>query len=100
MSKRKKIGDIPVDAGCVMIVDPCYVLPFGDEDAPFTYEKFLEKMEETGYPDVLNMDFSEEHSVPLGFIVESGYGDGYYPVYVEYSDGRVSRITIEFIGDE
>jgi hypothetical protein len=34
-------------------------------------------------------------------VFSSGYGDGVYPVYVQYNeDGRVAKVLIEFIGDE
>jgi len=33
----------------------------------------------------------------LGVLVSTGYGDGVYPVYAEFKDGRVSKVTIEFI---
>jgi hypothetical protein len=31
-------------------------------------------------------------------VVETGYGDGLYPVYAEIAaDGRVARVTVEFL---
>ncbi|NDE78920.1 MAG: DUF4241 domain-containing protein [Chitinophagaceae bacterium] len=34
-------------------------------------------------------------------VFSSGYGDGVYPVYVQYNDdGRVAKVLIEFIGDD
>jgi hypothetical protein len=37
----------------------------------------------------------------LGMVVDSGYGDGEYPVYAEIGiDGRVTSVTIDFIGEE
>ena len=41
----------------------------------------------------------------VGAVCSTGFGDGLYPVYVEYADEgawgrRVKRLVIEFIGDE
>jgi hypothetical protein len=33
-------------------------------------------------------------------VFNTGYGDGYYPVYVKYNeDGRVVKVVIDFEGD-
>ncbi len=34
-----------------------------------------------------------------GVVVSSGYGDGYYPVWVTYKDGRVAKVEIVFVDE-
>jgi len=104
MSDWQKIGTLPVDAGCIMLVDPCYVLPdsrqnsSGDvvKEAPYDYKDMLEGMEEEGWPREFKVK-PKNYSMPLGMIVESGYGDGEYPVYAEYNrEGRLVKVMVDF----
>jgi len=87
-----------VDAGLCWVGDPCYVL--GDDASSRVHDwmDFCEKISDM-----------KNHAAPLGegvgFAIHTGYGDGSYPVYIETSDEgswgeRVSRITIEFLGEE
>tara|TARA_R100001086_G_scaffold227509_2_gene146655 strand:+ start:496 stop:957 length:462 start_codon:yes stop_codon:yes gene_type:complete len=36
----------------------------------------------------------------LAIVSSTGYGDGSYPVYAEYSEGRVKSLTVEFFKGE
>lgn len=91
----EKIGTLYVDAGIVMVGDPCYTL---SDDASHrtevakSWDKFCEA---TG---------SEKVSAPFGkgtaLVVSSGYGDGEYPVYVEWDGGRVARLIVDFIPED
>lgn len=93
--KGQQVGTVYVDAGMVWVGDPCYVM--GDDASSRVHDwikDFCDKL-----------DMSKSVDTPLGmgtgFAIESGYGDGEYPVYVAYDrDGRVKRITIEFDEDE
>jgi hypothetical protein len=90
MSKvvTKKIGYVDVDAGCVWIGDPCYIVGT-DKPELQSWESFIGKM-----------DFSKNYEAPLGqgvgVLVSSGYGDGSYPVTVEIEDDRVKSLTVTF----
>ena len=95
---REKVGTVFVDAGLVWIGDPCYVM--GD-DASSRVTNWI-----TGFCDKLT---ERNVNTPLGkgtgMAISSGYGDGEYPVYVEYSDEgawgvRVKSVTVEFLEDE
>ena len=95
---RKKIGTVMVDAGIVMIGDPCYTLP---DDGSFRGEtardwgKFVDAL-------YTESEGREGHNyAPLGdgisVVVPSGYGDGEYPVYANVNDeGRVTSVTVQF----
>ena len=87
---KNKIG---VDAGCIWVGDPCYIM--GD-DASFKVKDWQEFCN--------TLDFDATVQTPLGegigMLINSGYGDGCYPVDIEYSEGRVAKVTITFIGDD
>lgn len=95
MSAWVKIGECGVDSGQIMIVDPCYVLVDDDREEKngYTYRELLEEWNK--------VDWRPLHlNVQDGVVVSSGYGDGLYPVYAKYKDGRVSAVKIDFIGEE
>lgn len=96
--KRKesvKIGEIGVDAGLVWIGDPCYILHKGEDFPPElgkSWDEFCDIVlgkEPSSGPTVVDFD-------GLGVVASTGYGDGTYPVFAEFEDGRVKKITIEF----
>lgn len=102
----EKIGNLPVDAGCILLSDPCYVLPdsrYPNEDEqveiPYDYATMLEEMKVAEWPRVFNVQ-PKNYSNPLGLIVESGYGDGLYPVYAKFNkEGRLIQVMIDFDED-
>lgn len=97
----EQIGTIFVDAGIVMVGDPCYSLPDDGshrDDVARDWPRFCDAT----FADPNNAD---GYSTPLGdgisLVVSSGWGDGEYPVFVERSpEGRIARLVVEFIGDE
>lgn len=91
----ERIGKVFVDAGIVMVGDPCYSLPDDGSHRISDWDEFCKVM-------FKDENYDKGYSKPLGdgvaIVVESGYGDGEYPVFVERaSDGRVSRLIVEFI---
>ena len=113
---RELVGMIGVDAGMVMVVDPCYIeAGFANDEvnAEGRAEKWRairdgEVPEKPGlnYLDccavVCNADgHVGELDGGAAVVTESGHGDGRYPVYVERDfDGRVVSLTVEFDEDE
>lgn len=109
---RQLVGHVSVDAGCVMVGDPCYTLP--DEGSSRTddvrdWRKFCDRMfdEKNKLAEGVVAPFDWREA---GLVVDSGYGDGTYPVYVDYvpddlfphlkGKPRVARLVVEFISDE
>lgn len=90
---RVKVGQVPVDSGQVFVVDPCYVLSgeYG-EDSPYGRACAASLSDERAG------QFSTDGGLFADAVCTStGWGDGVYPVYVEYDrDGRVARLTVEF----
>jgi hypothetical protein len=106
------IGHIGVDSGQMMLCDPCYIESHWKEENDFDMGA-----SDRDEPD--NTDFSYRGACEttlakvsagvlgngIAAVCSTGFGDGSYPVYVEYSDEgewgrRVKRMVIEFIGDE
>jgi hypothetical protein len=119
MIQRKQIGVVGVDAGMVMVTDPCYLADFDSEAAHDSVvgnlnEATAQPAREEGYPynyggacgascnsdQAGQLNFGAGHA-GAGVVASSGYGDGTYPVFAEYNDeGRVARLTVEFLGDD
>ena len=96
------VGHFSVDSGQAMVGDPCYL---DDWDTNKNEDWDLEgKLGQYSYhgasATTLANNFGELGNA-TAVVFSTGYGDGLYPVYAEMNDdGRVSRIVIEFIGDE
>lgn len=79
-----------VDAGCVMVGDPCYWVDGMDYDVQICDGWEGSKV------------ISSRTVEGAGVVVSSGFGDGVYPVFIERdpSSGRVARLVVEFILDD
>ena len=113
---RVKVGEVPVDSGQVFVVDPCYVL---DGDVAFEDDKVVT---DNPYSRACAASCSDANAgpfrasavthTPLGKPIDlnampdavctsTGWGDGLYPVYIEYGDdGRVARLIVEFMEND
>jgi len=103
---RKQIGVVGVDAGVLMVGDPCYFWPNGDQKSAAV--ESLETWGEVcalmqggpGKDSGIQLNFARGHA-GLGVIVETTCGDGCFPVYLETGhrgeNGRGSsrRLVIE-----
>jgi hypothetical protein len=99
----EQVGMIGVDAGLCWIGDPCYcVTPDATEHPAATWSEFCDKLfgSSEDVPKTRQWRYKRGHN-GLGVSVETGYGDGTYPVYVKYnSEGRVAEVRVVFIGVE
>jgi hypothetical protein len=94
-------GSFAVDSGQAMVGDPCYLDQWKtDEGVEWNLEgKEGQYTYQGASATTISNDFGE---LGLGSAVvfNTGYGDGYYPVYVQMNDdGRVSKVVIDFEGD-
>lgn len=102
---RQQIGQVWVDSGQVMIVDPCYLsswdtsendysATYNDGEGPFGFS----------YNGACNATLSYKHAAQLehGAVASStAYGDGSYPVFATYNnEGRIEKLEILFDWDE
>jgi len=110
MITKTLIGRVPVDSGQIMIVDPCYVLDgdvrFAEDNKTVTSDNPYSRACAASMGGEMAGPFST-HGGNMDDAVcsSSGYGDGMYPVYIEYEDCgswgvRVKSITIEFINED
>jgi len=93
MKKRKtrQVGQVCVDTGQVVIVDPCLLAKQGNEKELFE-ECCFRTLAKKGAGPVFNR---------MAVVSETGYGDGFYPVFATYDEhGRVAELKIEFIRAE
>lgn len=106
MSTYTKI--ISVDAGIVMIGDPCYTWPsdaasrtkYGNGDWQAFCNALYENDKESDKPTM-----AEPFGAGMGVVVASGYGDGAYTLTIETTDEgiwgeRVKSVTLTFIEDD
>jgi len=116
MADRKNgkwlVGRVGVDAGMVMVGDPCYLDKYGKEssdgfewvesevDAQKTKQKY-----DYSYSGACAATLGDNLAGELGradaVAVSSGYGDGVYPVYAHYNhEGRIERLEVVFVNDD
>jgi hypothetical protein len=94
------VGQVAVDSGQIMIIDPCYInADFVKEFDPATKGKPSSSYE-MNYDGCCNATLSSKGYGQLeGLAIACGtlYGDGVYPVYAEFDNrNRVKTLTIDF----
>lgn len=98
------IGHFAVDSGQAMVGDPCYLDDWELWSSEVeNFEDHVNKVGEYGYLGCANATLTNSYGV-LGngksVVFNTGYGDGYYPVYAEIVDGRVAKVVIEFFNED
>jgi hypothetical protein len=108
---RYRVGSVGVDAGMVMVGDPCYLDKWGKDSANGTeyIDNEVAEQQESGeykytYSGACAATLGEHGAGELGnadaVAVSSGYGDGVYPVFATYNhDGRIVKLEVIFDGD-
>ena len=109
---RYKVGEVGVDAGMVMVGDPCYLSDYGKKSADgFEWvESEVDAQKSTkkfdySYSGACAATLSDDSAGELGrasaVAVSSGYGDGVYPVYAHYNhEGRISKLEVVFVAED
>lgn len=100
MNKWERVGVVGVDAGLVLVGDPCYFsTPDATEHLAETWDKFCDlifkdsKFNKDGHK---QLNYKSGHP-GVGVVVSSGYGDGTYPVFIKKNaEGRVVRLMVKF----
>lgn len=101
---KRLIGTCGVDAGMLMMVDPCYVQ--GEQALAHWPEwgKFLtasgmqkdDKWPEHGIVPI-NRPESQFDGKAVGVVVHTYAGDGEYPVYAWFDeDGKITKVEVNF----
>jgi hypothetical protein len=94
-------GWFSVDSGQAMVGDPCYLDQWktneGDE---WNLEGKIGEYSYQGASATTIENSYGELGIGTAVVFNTGYGDGYYPVYVQMNeDGRVSKVVIDFEGE-
>ncbi len=86
-------GEVAVDAGLIMVGDPCYA---ANKDHPIhDWGTFCNLLSGPS----TQLKFAHGGN-GLGVVVPSGHGDGIYPVYIKRDRGVVTELRVVFDGDE
>lgn len=102
-----KIGTFGVDSGQVLITDPCYLHDWKVNEFEETAQKEMQKSGKFEYSyngacarTLLSKGNNRgAGSIGLGcdgVVSSTGFGDGEYPVFALYEEGRVKEIKIKF----
>jgi len=82
---------VGVDAGCIWIGDPCYVMGADSSHGVKEWGDFCRRLNHS-------LPVCEPLGEGIGLCIDSGYGDGLYDVEVEYNgEGKPARVVITFI---
>jgi hypothetical protein len=104
-NKWQRIGEVPVDTGRLVLLDPMNADDVGRHEAELAarYEA-EEEMEETEaeVPPVMTYKLiTNEHGIAVALIVGTGLGDGLYPVEARFEEAegsvRIAEIRVRFL---
>ena len=116
-----RVGNLAVDSGTIMVVDPCYVLrdkrdedkgtdnglEYSDalgfdrpEDDPQNYRSRYKALKEGDFQKAFGLG-TKDGIMDYGFFFSSGYGDGSYPIWAKiYDEGewgtRIGGLYVDF----
>jgi hypothetical protein len=88
---KKQIGTCGVDAGCLIIIDPCYLQYLPPTKSDRDWNKFCKDILE---PTLRNGSAGQIHHGGGAVIFSTG-GDGGFPVFAHYdSDNCITKVEI------
>ena len=95
------VGSFAVDSGQAMVGDPCYLDGWQtNEGEEWNLEGKIGDYSYHGASATTIANDAGELGIGKAIVFNTGYGDGYYPVYVKYNeDGRIVKVVIDFEGD-
>jgi len=99
------IGHVGVDSGQLMICDPCYIKADDWADQPYAPANAVDGKYPFTYNGACGATLNEDSAGQLGtfdtgIAFASGYGDGTYPVYATYVNGRIASVEIVLISED
>lgn len=95
----EEVGEIGVDAGLCWIGDPCYILHRATPPLEIGTD-WLDFCKRVGFEGATQFNYDLGHA-GLGVVVDTGYGDGVYPVYVKRNaEGRIAEVRVVFISED
>lgn len=107
MSQWQQVGATGVDAGIIVITDPCYAVRSDSTEGPFSsYDTLLTTLgaqdvragRDPNTGDVYQL--TNQIGARIGVVIGGFGGDGVFPIYVERDeDGMVIGAMIRFDGE-
>lgn len=99
MAAPEMVGHLSVDSGLMFLGDPCYTLGHildrdirPNLDPPWMSGSWCDFLD-----DLSEME-KGVHSTAGSLVVNTGYGDGSYPVFIKRTkDGRISEVRVVFV---
>jgi hypothetical protein len=94
-------GSFMVDSGQAMVGDPCYLNDWDtNQGEKWEPEKHTNEYSYQGASNATLFQAFGELGGGKAVAFTTGYGDGYYPVYVKLDENdRVAMVVIDFEGD-
>lgn len=94
-------GWFSVDSGQAMVGDPCYLDGWKtNEGEEWDLQGKIGQYSYQGASATTIEHSYGELGIGTAVVFNTGYGDGYYPVFVQMNeDGRVSKVVIDFEGE-
>jgi hypothetical protein len=94
-------GYFSVDSGQAMVGDPCYLDTWNNNtNDEWNLEGKVGEYSYQGASATTLANNYGEIGIGTAVVFNTGYGDGYYPVYVQMNDDeRVSKVVIDFEGE-
>lgn len=95
-TKVKYAGMCGVDAGMIMVGDPCYAQDQQNHPGNMDWLEFCDLYRhDGGCPTTKQLNYDLGHP-GLGVVFDSGFGDGTYPVYVTIKDfGKMGKRVVK-----
>lgn len=94
---RRYLGEVAVDSGQVIIVDPCYLAEWKDGEHDQKGNHYYKACKATDDDKKQGGEMLVAGIGGTGVVARSGFGDGGYPVYATYgTEGRIKKLEIIF----
>jgi Protein of unknown function (DUF4241) len=108
LAARRKVGYVGVDSGQVIITDPAHLHDFesnnfdGSKKSSPGRSRYGKKSKGFEYSysgccAATSTGGAGQLAGMRGVAVSTGMGDGAYPIYVEYENGMISSVTVQFL---
>lgn len=96
-AKWVRVGEAAVDAGVLLLIDPCYLVGDNASRAERVFQQVLGAIANNGSLPDEYVNLYNDYGVQDAVVVHTGYGDGSYPVSVQYdAEGRVAQVKVDF----
>lgn len=92
------VGNIGVDAGLCWVGDPCYIIHKDNSEEPALGKDWLAFCDNL-HGNSTSFKYALGHE-GLGVVVSTGWGDGFYPVFIRKERGRIAEVRVLFMEDE